>query len=122
MITVGVYLVANWTLTGDTLKRHDQQIMEEKVEREKLKVGEDEKREALRKALTDYAATTSSSINELARTSAVQSEQIKSIGSSLERVVNGLQNIELAVRRPDKRSENEPSDWRAMIGREVVPH
>src|ERR1700677_1562752 len=69
-ITVGFYFTVNWAVTGDTLKRHDQQITEEKIEREKLKVGEDEKREALRKALTDYAATTSSSINELAKTSA----------------------------------------------------
>ena len=119
-VTVGFYFTVNWAVTGDTLKRHDQQITEEKIEREKLKVGEDEKREALRKALTDYAATTSSSINELAKTSAVQSEQIKSIGLSLERVVNGLQNIELAVHRPDKRSEGEPPEWGTMTGR--APH
>ena len=96
MLTVGFYFSVNYATTADTLKRHDQQLVEEKVEREKMKALDDEKREGLRRALENYAATTSTGIAELAKHAAVTDEHIKSIDEHLGMVVNGLQRLETA--------------------------
>lgn len=129
-ITLAGSIIYQTTTTGDTLKRHDQMIAEEKTEREALRVNEDAKREELRRALIDNSSETRAAMAKLvdseqdqAKISAVQAEQIKSIGAALERVVNGLENIERAVRSPDKRSmKATPFDWSASSDRELIPH
>lgn len=76
--------------------RLDQVTQEQKASGDSLK-SESDARERLRSALEDYAGKTQHSVDQLAAHAMVQDEQIKAVNSSLERVVNGLQSIELAV-------------------------
>jgi hypothetical protein len=125
LLTVAFYFTVNWAVTGDTLKRHDVEIAEEKIEREKLKASEDEKREALRKQLAEYADRTTQSVAALAQHAAVQDEKVGNINENLNKVVNSLQNLQYIITTTrDKRSErqNDSADWSAMTGRELTPH
>lgn len=128
LLTIGGNFVVNYISNGDKLAQHDIEIKQEQVERNKLKDAEDEKREILRKALNDYADKTAQSVAALATHAAVQDEQIKNISNNLDKAVNVLQGIEIAISR-DKRSENDldgsgtMTDWQhAMRGRGLVPN
>lgn len=80
-----------------TLRGLPEQLTKETEARETSQKTEAEARDKVRNALIDYAGKTQHSIDTLAAHALVQDEQIKNVNSSLERVVNGLQNIELAV-------------------------
>ena len=101
-ITLAGSIIYQTATTGDTLKRHDQQIAEEKIEREKMKAVEDEKREGLRKALTDNTAETRLAIGKLSETVAVQANEITNIDKHLEMLVNGVQRLEQTVGQSGK--------------------
>jgi len=59
-------------------------------------------REALRQALMENSKETTKGIASLAAHALVQDEQIKNATTELKNVVNGLQNIEIAVGRPSR--------------------
>lgn len=75
---------------------------QEVAAREAAHNDESEKREQLRSALLNYADKTQHSIDSLAANAMVQQEQIKNVNTNLDKVVQGLQNIELAVGRAKK--------------------
>lgn len=78
-------------LTQNTLAEHTLAIAQEATKREALQTAQDEKREALRVALRDYAAKTSDGINKLAAHADVQDERIKNINEAVDRLVTGFQ-------------------------------
>lgn len=62
------------------------------------KIAEETKaREALRTALVENTQKTQQAISELATQQAVATTQIQSLTSTLDRVVSGLQNVELSL-------------------------
>ena len=99
LLTLILYFGIDYVKNGDKVNQHDQEIKQERIAREQAHKDDAEKREALRDALTNFAAKTSEGISKLAEHAAVQDEQIKNINGNLDKVVNGLQNIELAVGR-----------------------
>lgn len=101
LLTVAFYFVVSWATTGDTLKQHEKAIAEEAAERKAMKIEDDVKREALRKALTDNSNETRSAISDLSKTVAVQANEIINIDKHLEMLVSGVQRLEQSVRPPD---------------------
>ena len=93
--TLGLYFGIDYIRSGDRLGQHDLELKQV----EQARKADEAKREALRDALNNFASKTTEGISKLAEHAAVQDEQIKNINGNLDKVVNGLQSIEMAVTR-----------------------
>ena len=85
--------------TRDILAQHTAEIAKEVATREAAMKEENEGREKIRNALINYADKTQHSIDTLAAHGMVQDEQIKAVNGTLDKVVNGLQGMEMAIGR-----------------------
>jgi hypothetical protein len=92
------------TAIAEETKRREEAFAAMREKRDVSQKAEDAKREELRQALLTNARETSDGIAKLTAHALVQDEQIKNVGeqiknqvSSIDRVVTGLQNLEIAV-------------------------